>query len=53
MASKESAGSQPSLGRLPAQAPPPFPRGSPAAPHFDPEACRHLCEENGLVVGRS
>lgn len=32
VASKESAGSQPSLGRLPARAPPPFPRGSWLAP---------------------
>lgn len=42
VASKESAGSQPILGRLPAQASPPFPRGSPlsspppSAPPFTP-----------------
>lgn len=35
VASKESAGSRPSLGRLPARASPPFPRGSRLAPRLD------------------
>lgn len=59
VASKESAGSQPILGRLPAQAPPPFPRCSrlfpltpPAPPprHF-PEACSYFCEETRVEMG--
>lgn len=65
VASKESAGSQPSLGRLPAQDPPPFPRGSrlfsptpqlrprPRRPHSGiyPVACSHFSEEAGVEVG--
>lgn len=59
VASKESAGCQPSLGRLPAHAPPPFPRGpqpppaTPLLPTFTTRRAVTSVKRMGLKWGCS